>query len=131
MTTYLSPLRAALFALVASMSMSLLTGVAGASVPVDLRVVAPTGAGLADQIQHTGTTKIKTDRRADCFGEENAGSGKRVKVRRATALGAVADALPVEPRLRPLSVTDAFAEFGLGVCGIGGYDFESDDTSFW
>jgi hypothetical protein len=131
MTTYLSwPLRGAFVALVAVSSLFMLTGAARASVPVDLRVVAPTGASLTDQIQYTGTTRIKTDRKADCFGEGNEGSGKRVKVRGATPLGAVADATAVERRLRPLSVTDAF-DFGLGVCGIGGFDFEATDTSFW
>jgi hypothetical protein len=114
----------------AALTMSLFTAGAGASVPADLRVVAPTGETLTDQTQYTGTARIKTDPKADCFGEGNEGSGKRVKVRRATPLGAVSHATAVERRLRPLSVTDAF-DFGLGVCGIGGFDFEVTDTSFW
>jgi hypothetical protein len=123
------PLRGALL-VAAALSMSMFPASAGASVPVDLRVVAPTGATLTDQTQYTGTAKIKTDRKADCFGEGNEGSGKRVKVRGATPLGAVSHATAVEKRLRPLSVTDAF-DFGLGVCGIGGFDFEVTDTAFW
>ena len=49
----------------------------------------------------------------------------------ATALGAVRDALAGDRDLRPLSITDAFVDdgFGLGVCGIGG--FESEGSSFW
>jgi hypothetical protein len=130
MPTSLSwPLRGTLLA-VAVLTSSLFAASAGASVAGDLRVVAPTGALIADQIQYTGTTRVKTDRRADCFGEGNEGSGKRVKVRGATPLGAVADASSIEKRLRPLSVTDAF-DFGLGVCGIGGFDFEVTDTAFW
>ena len=124
------PLRGALLVSVAALTMSLSAAAAGASKPVDLRVVAPTGAGLTDQIQYSGTTRIKTDRKADCFGEGTEGSGKRVKVGGATPLGAVAHATAVERRLRPLLVTDAF-DFSLGVCGIGGFEFEVTDTSFW
>lgn len=101
-----------------------------ASTQVDLRVVAPTGATLAEQIQYTRTVRVKTDPRADCFGEGNEGSGKRVKVRGVTPLGAVVDGARNRKRLRPVSVTDAF-DFGLGVCGIGGFDFEQDDSDFW
>lgn len=101
-----------------------------ASTQVDLRVVAPTGATLAEQIQYTGSTRVKTDPRADCFGEGNEGSGKRVKVRGVTPLGAVIDGAGNRKRLRPVSVTDAF-DFGLGVCGIGGFDFEQTDSSYW
>ena len=121
------PLRGALLVVAA---LFMFTAGASASTPVDLRVIAPTGATLADHTQHTGTTRIKTDRNADCFGQGNEGSGKRVKVRRATPLGAVSHGTAVERQLRPLSVTDAF-DFGLGVCGIGGFDFEVTDTSFW
>jgi hypothetical protein len=54
-----------------------------------------------------------------------------VRVRGATALGAVRDGLAKDRDLRPLSVTDAFLDdgFGLGVCGIGG--FEAEGSSFW
>jgi hypothetical protein len=123
------PLGGALL-LAAALTMSTFTAGASASTPIDLRVVAPTGATLTDQVQYTGAARIKTDRRADCFGEGSEGSGKRVKVRGATPLGGVFHATAVERRLRPLSVTDAF-DFGLGVCGIGGFDFEVTDTSFW
>ena len=70
-------------------------------------------------------------RGANCFGQGTGGSGDRVEVKGATALGAVRDALEPDRDLRPLSVTDAFLDdgFGLGVCGIGG--FESQGSSFW
>jgi hypothetical protein len=98
---------------------------------VDLRVVNTAGKTLAEQRQYTGTVKIKTDRQANCFGQGTGGSGDRVRVRGATALGAVRDGLAWDRDLRPLSVTDSFLDdgFGLGVCGIGG--FESEGSSFW
>jgi hypothetical protein len=123
-------LRGALLLTVAAISLTVTAVASGKSVPVDLRVIGPAGQNLADHVQYTGTTKIKTDPKADCFGEGNEGSGARVKVRGATPLGAVADGTGVVRDLRPLSVTDAF-DFGLGICGIGGFDFEVDDTAFW
>jgi hypothetical protein len=122
-------LRGALL-LTAAASLTLAAAASAKSVPVDLRVIDPAGQELADHVQYTGTTKIKTDPKADCFGEGNEGSGARVKVRGATPIGAVADGTGVVRDLRPLSVTDAF-DFGLGICGIGGFDFEVDDTAFW
>jgi hypothetical protein len=98
---------------------------------VDLRVVNTAGKTLAEQRQYTGSVKIKTDPQANCFGGGTGGSGDRVKVNGTTALGAVRDGLARDRDLRPLSVTDAFLDdgFGLGVCGIGG--FESQGSSFW
>ena len=60
-------LRGALLLTAAAISLSLtLTSAAAAkSVPVDLRVIGPAGQNLADHVQYTGTTKIKTDRKAD------------------------------------------------------------------
>jgi hypothetical protein len=109
----------------------LLPAAASATKGVDLRVVNTAGRTLAEQHQYTGTVRIKTDRHANCFGQGTGGSGNRVQVRGATALGAVRDGLEWDPALRPLSVTDAFLDdgFGLGVCGIGG--FESQGSSFW
>jgi hypothetical protein len=112
--------------------MLLLPGAAFAATKgVDLRVVNTAGKTLAEQRQYTGTGKIKTDSQADCFGQGTGGSGDRVEVNGATALGAVRDGLARDRDLRPLSVTDAFLDdgFGLGVCGIGG--FESQGSSFW
>lgn len=101
---------------------------AAATTGADLRVVGPDGQTLAEHRQYTGGVKIKTDPDAECFGEGTGGSGDRVKVPGPTGLGIVKDALAMDRDLRPLSVTDAF-EFGLGVCGIGG--FESQGESFW
>lgn len=136
MPLYLSlPRRgASLFALAAILLMAAL--VAGspaanaASTQVDLRVVAPTGATLAQQIQYSGTTKLKTDPRAECFGEGTGGSGDRVKVRGLTPLGATVDGARNNKRLRPVSVTDAFS-FGLAVCGIGGFNTDSSGSDWW
>ena len=131
MPTHLSrPLRGVLLLTVAAASLTLTAAASAKSIPVDLRVIGPAGQSLADHVQYTGTTKFKTDPKADCFGEGNEGSGARVKVRGATPIGAVADGTGVVRDLRPLSVTDAF-DFGLGICGIGGFDFEVDDTAFW
>ena len=83
---------------------------------------------IASHTQHTGTVRIKTDRKATCFGQGTGGSGERVKLKGPTALGAIKNALAADRNLRPLSVTDAF-DFGLGLCGIGGFDAPS--TGFW
>jgi hypothetical protein len=109
----------------------LLPGAASATKGIDLRVVNTAGKTLAEQRQYTGTVRIKTDPQANCFGQGTGGSGDRVRIRSATALGAVRDGLAKDRDLRPLSVTDAFLDdgFGLGVCGIGG--FESEGSSFW
>ena len=87
---------------------------------VDLRVVNTGGRTLVELRQYTGAVTIDTDPHAECFGEGTGGSGDRVKLASPTALGAVRDVLPSAADLRPLSVTDAFADqgFGLGVCGM-------------
>jgi hypothetical protein len=112
--------------------MLLLPGAAlAATKGVDLRVVNTAGKTLAEQRQYTGTGRIKTDSQADCFGQGTGGSGDRVEVKGATALGAVRDGRAGDRDLRSLLVTDAFLDdgFGLGVCGIGG--FESQGSSYW
>ncbi len=98
---------------------------------VDLRVVNTGGRTLAEFRQYTGAVTIDTDPHAECFGQGTGGSGDRVKLASPTALGAVRAALPSAPDLRPLSITDAFADqgFGLGVCGIGGY--LAGGSSYW
>jgi len=102
-------------------------GAAAATKGADLRVLDTEGQTLAQFRQYTGTVHIKTDRQADCFGPPG-GSGRRVTVRSATALGIVKDALRWDRRLRPLSITDQFS-FGLAVCGIGGN--VAQGSSFW
>jgi hypothetical protein len=119
--------RVALAASVAALSL-LAPAMATATEGVDLRVVNTVGTTLTELRQYTGTVHIDTDPGADCFGAGTGGSGKSVRVAGPTALGLVNDASETDADLRPLSVTDAFS-FGLGVCGIGG--FESSGDSFW
>jgi hypothetical protein len=118
-------------AAVAIAALLLLPAAASATKGVDLRVVNAAGKTLAEQRQYTGSVRIRTDPHANCFGQGTGGSGNRVQVRGATALGGVRDGLEWDRDLRPLSVTDAFLDdgFGLGVCGIGG--FKSQGSSFW
>jgi hypothetical protein len=88
----------------------------------ELRVVNGAGKTLAEKTLKTGTTTIPTSPKATCLGKGTGGSGKGVKVKGATALGLLAQAAKSTRALRPLSVTDHFLdEFGLGLCGIGGY----------
>jgi hypothetical protein len=98
---------------------------------VHLRVVTSTGRTLAEERETTGTTEIKARGRADCFGEGTGGSGDRVRVRGATALGVLADVAEKVDALRPLLVTDSFLDdgFGLGVCGVGGFKAAGD--AYW
>jgi hypothetical protein len=132
MTTRFSlPLRAAtVAALAAAASLSLFASAAtAASVPVDLRVVGPTGEILGDYTQYTDSVSVKTDKKASCFGQGTEGSGDKVDVKGKTALGAVVDgAAAGDTDLKPVSVTDAF-DFGLGLCGIGGE--VAPETGFW
>jgi hypothetical protein len=105
--------------------------VAGAkpkTVGADLRVVGPSGQSLAQLVQYAGSVKVKTDPDALCFGPDTGGSGARVKLAGPTALGLVEEASGTARDLRPLSVTDAF-DFGLGVCGIGG--FQAQGAASW
>jgi hypothetical protein len=94
----------------------------------DIRVVTAEGKTLVDLRQYTGTEKVKTSPKADCFGEGTGGSGDKVKVPGATALGAVSDASEYTRSLRPLQLTDAF-DFGIGICGFGGA--VAPQTGYW
>lgn len=128
MSRHLSrPLRRILPA-AAAISLFALPASAGASVPVDLRVVDSDGSILAEQTQYTAAVSLRADPKADCFGPGTGGSGNRVRVRGRTALGAVVDGRIADRSLRPVSVTDAF-DFGLGICGIG--DAVASQSGFW
>ncbi len=106
------------------------TAAAAKTVPVDLRVLTIKGKVLADQRQYTGPATVRTDRGADCFGTGTGGSGKRVALPGATALGALRDASESDSDLRPLSVTDYDFGFpGLGLCGIGSQ--RAHGSQFW
>jgi hypothetical protein len=106
-------------------------GTAGAKVKTvgaDLRVVGPSGQTLAQLTQFTGSVEVPTDPNALCFGPGTGGSGNPVAIAGATALGLVQDGSATARDLRPLSITDAF-DFGLGVCGIGG--FQPQGSGSW
>lgn len=121
------------FRLVAACSLALILLLCSAALaaakgtPAQLRVVAGQKV-LADQTLRTGATSVPTSPRAACFGPENAGSGKNVRVAGATPLGLLAQAARSTRALRPLLLTDAFS-FGLGLCAIGGY--EPKGEGFW
>jgi hypothetical protein len=112
----------------AAIVLTLPTAAAARTTGAHLRVVGPSGQTLAQLDQYTRTVKIKTDPQAQCFGPDTGGSGSKVKLPGPTGLGIVKDALATVRDLRPLSVTDAF-DFGLGVCGIGG--FQAQGAASW
>jgi hypothetical protein len=124
----LTILGAALFACLA-LVIAAAPASAAEGVLAHLRVVA--GPTLADQDQVTGTTSIKSDPNAECFGSGTGGSGDSVTLQGANALGIVKDASQSDSALLPISVTDHFySSFGsLGVCGFGGY--QASGSSFW
>lgn len=98
------------------------------TVPGNLRVVAPGGKMLTQQTQYTTTTRIRTSRQADCFGQGTGGSGDKVRLGGPTALGIIDDATRTDADLKPLSISDAF-DFGIALCGIGGY--EATQQGYW
>ncbi len=96
----------------------------------DLRVVGGGSKILAEGTFQTGTTTIPTSKNATCLGKGSGGSGKGVQVKGATALGLLAQGAKSTSALRPLLVTDHFLdEFGLGLCGIGG--FKASGSKSW
>ena len=98
------------------------------TVPADLRVVNSAGKSLADGTQFSGPVTIKTDKKADCFGEGTGGSGAKAEVAGSTALGQLAEGGAAFPGIDPLSVTDFF-DFGLGLCGVG--KAVAPSTGYW
>jgi hypothetical protein len=105
-----------------------IAGATPKTVSADLRVVGPSGQTLAQLVQYTGSVRVPTDPNALCFGPGTGGSGNAVTIAGPTALGLVQDGSSAARELRPLSVTDAF-DFGLGVCGIGG--FQAQGSASW
>ncbi len=94
-----------------------------------LRVVTNTGRTLAEFRQYTGSTTVRSSRKADCFGSPS--RQRRYRMDSPNALGIVKDALASDRALRPLVLSDAFVDdgFGLGVCSMGG--FETVGFSYW
>ena len=89
----------------------------------NLRVAAG-GKTLAQETLKTGTFPLPTSSKATCFGKGTGGSGKPVKIQGPTALGLLGQAAKSNKALQPLLVSDSF-DFGLGLCGIGGYSASS------
>jgi hypothetical protein len=121
-------LRAARLAAIAAACLVALPATAAASKPADLRIVDSSGETLAEHTQYTGKTTIRARAAADCFGDGTGGSGERVTVPGATALGAARDASRWDRDIRPVLITDAF-DFGLGVCGFA--DAVAPQTGYW
>lgn len=125
-----APMHFVVFALAAFTTTLAAAAVAQAAnkVSADVRVVTADGKTLVDQRQYTGTEKVKTSPKADCFGDGTGGSGDKVKVPGPTALGVVSDASDYTDALNPMLLTDAF-DFGIGVCGFGGV--VAPQTGYW
>ncbi len=121
----------AVFAL-ALISMLPLAASAAAKGPVaELRVVGKGGKVLSEgPLGLAGSASVKASPQASCFGPGSGGSGKKVSVKGATALGMLVRAAEFRKALKPLLITDHFvAEFGLGLCGVGGV--KATKTSSW
>jgi hypothetical protein len=110
-------LAACALALVLSISLAA-SSAAASGVTASLRVVGRGNRVLTEQTLRTGTARLKTSKRATCFGAGTGGSGRSVTVKGPTALGLLSQAASKTAALRPLLLTDAF-EFGLGICGVG------------
>jgi hypothetical protein len=119
---------AAIFACLLALTFPALAAAKQRSIAAGLRVVDPGGRTIADLTQLSGPARIRTDRRADCFGPGTGGSGDRVRVPGSTALGQLANAGDVDGGVRRLGITDYF-DFGLGICRIG--SAVAPATGFW
>ncbi len=94
---------------------------AGASVPVDLRVVSNEAGNLVDVRQYVpASTTVKTMSGPDCFNGSKQSSGQSYTQPAPTMLGAIWEASQVKEALQPVGLSDAdYASFGaLGVCQI-------------
>src|SRR5512146_886856 len=118
------PFRLVIACALAALFVASTAAIATAKVPVDLRVVGGGGKVLAEEALKTGTTSVPTSPKATCFGKGTGGSGKAVEIKGATALGLLGQAAKSTAALRPLLLTDSF-DFGLGICGVGGYSATS------
>ncbi len=119
----LVPFRPVAACALALTSMLLLASAAAAKGPVaELRVIGTGGKVLNEgPLGLAGSASVKTSPQATCFGAGSGGSGKKVSVKGATALGMLMRAAEFRAALKPLLITDHFvAEFGLGLCGVGG-----------
>jgi hypothetical protein len=115
---YLRPF-GGLIALAAGVAIVVPASASADDVVANLRVLTPTTTLEPGASYVTGTESLRTDPKALCFVGGAGGSGDRVRMEGATALGLVRSALDWNQALNPISTTDEFG-FGLGVCGIGG-----------
>jgi hypothetical protein len=105
-------------ALALSLSLTVAAGAVAKGFSADLRVVGNGGKVLTEQTLKTGTAKVKTSPKANCFGAGSGGSGKTVSLATNTAMGLLVHASTSTGSLRPLLISDHF-DFGLALCGIG------------
>ena len=124
---FLRPL-GGLIALAASVGILVPASASADDVVANVRVLTPNKTLEPGASYVTGTESLKTDPNARCFIGGVGGSGDRVRMEGATALGLVRSARDWNQALDPISVTDEFG-FGLGVCGIGGKKGNAD--RFW
>ncbi len=128
----LVPFRLAAACALALISVLLLAATAVAKGPVaNLRVIGKGGKVLTEgPLGLAGSASVKASPRATCFGAGSGGSGKKLTVKTATALGMLLRGAEFRATLKPLLITDHFvAEFGLGLCGVGG--LKATKTSGW
>src|SRR5690349_13233835 len=114
-------------------SVLLLAATAAAKGPVaKLRVVGKGSKVLNEgPLGLAGSASVKASPQATCFGAGSGGSGKQVSVKTATALGMLVRAAEFRAALKPLLITDHFvAEFGLGLCGVGGVQATKKESWF-
>ncbi|MGN6257380.1 MAG: hypothetical protein ACTHN3_06485 [Solirubrobacterales bacterium] len=100
------------------MTLAFAAGASAAGFKAELRVVGAGGKVLAEKPVATGTTKVKTSPKAECFGKGSGGSGKPVTLKGNTAMGLLAAASKTTPALSPLLLSDHF-DFGIALCGVG------------
>jgi len=127
------PFRLAAACALALTSMLLLSAAALAKGPVaELRVVGKGGRTLSEgPLGLAGSPSVKASPRATCFGPGSGGSGRKLTVKGATALGMLIRAAEFRKALRPLLITDHYvAEFGLGLCGVGGVEATKSEGWF-
>ena len=109
---------AAVCALVLSLTFAFAAMAAAKAPLAELRVVGSGGKVLAEKAVPMANTTVKASPKANCFGPENSGSGGKLKLKGATAMGLLASGAKTIAALRPLLITDAF-DFGLAICGVG------------
>lgn len=109
-----------------------LSAAALANSSAELRVVGKKGKVLDEgAVRLGGKVSIKSSPKANCFGPGTGGSGRKTMLSGGSALGLLARGAQTTASLRPLLVTDHFvAEFGLGICSVGGTKAAGSESWF-